>query len=87
MRARDRATSCVDGRLMRHDPQPDDPSLQTDVGQCPDCGGRGCDVCEFCGRKMQGGECEHCETAREEGEAYAVEHGMPDFRGGNDDQR
>lgn len=23
-------TRCVDGRLMRHDPQPDDPGLETD---------------------------------------------------------
>ena len=34
---------CVDGRLMRHDPQPDDPYLETDVGKCERCGGRGCD--------------------------------------------
>lgn len=33
---------CVDGRLMRHDPQRDDPELETDVGQCPDCSGDGC---------------------------------------------
>lgn len=33
---------CVDGRLMRHDPQPDDPELETDVGQCPECEGKGC---------------------------------------------
>ena len=35
--------SCVGGRLMRHDPQPDDPYLQTDRGICPDCGGVGCE--------------------------------------------
>ncbi len=34
---------CVEGRLLRHDPQFDDPDLQTDVGQCPDCSGDGCD--------------------------------------------
>lgn len=34
---------CVDGRLMRHDPKPDDPWLETDRGECPDCGGFGCD--------------------------------------------
>jgi hypothetical protein len=28
---------CVDGRLMRHDPQPDDPDLETDRGPCPEC--------------------------------------------------
>ena len=33
---------CVDGRLMRHDPQLDDPDLETDVGECPDCSGKGC---------------------------------------------
>jgi hypothetical protein len=26
---------CVDGRMMRHDPQPDDPGFETDIGQCP----------------------------------------------------
>ena len=33
---------CVDGRIFRHDPQFDDPDLETDVGQCPDCYGDGC---------------------------------------------
>jgi hypothetical protein len=33
---------CVDGRLMRHDPQSDDPDLETDIGECPDCSGEGC---------------------------------------------
>lgn len=28
---------CVDGRLFRHDPQHDDPYLETDVGECPEC--------------------------------------------------
>lgn len=36
--------TCVDGRQMRHDPQTDDPYLQTDVGRCPDCDGEGCDL-------------------------------------------
>jgi hypothetical protein len=27
---------------MRHDPQPDDPYLETDMGRCPECDGRGC---------------------------------------------
>ena len=35
-------TRCVDGRAMRHDPQPDDPYLETDIGECEDCGGEGC---------------------------------------------
>ena len=33
---------CVGGRLFRHDPQFDDPDLETDIGQCPDCSGDGC---------------------------------------------
>ncbi len=33
---------CIEGRLYRHDPQWDDPDLETDVGQCPDCSGDGC---------------------------------------------
>lgn len=33
---------CVEGRLFRHDPQWDDPDLETDVGECPDCSGDGC---------------------------------------------
>ena len=33
---------CIEGRLFRHDPQLDDPDLETDVGQCPDCSGVGC---------------------------------------------
>jgi hypothetical protein len=41
---------CTDGRLMRHDPQPDDPSLETDIGECPECDGEGCAECDCCGR-------------------------------------
>jgi hypothetical protein len=33
---------CIEGRLYRHDPQYDDPDLETDVGECPDCSGDGC---------------------------------------------
>ena len=33
---------CIDGRLWRHDPQFDDPDLETDIGICPDCSGHGC---------------------------------------------
>ena len=33
---------CIEGRLFRHDPQYDDPDLETDIGQCPDCSGDGC---------------------------------------------
>jgi hypothetical protein len=33
---------CVEGRLYRHEPQTDDPYLETDVGQCPDFEGVGC---------------------------------------------
>lgn len=32
---------CIDGTLWRHDPQSDDPDLETDVGQCPECAGKG----------------------------------------------
>lgn len=35
---------CIDGRIMRHDPQPDDPSLESDIGKCPECNGKGCDM-------------------------------------------
>jgi hypothetical protein len=31
---------CVDGRLMRHDPQADDLHLETDCGPCPECADR-----------------------------------------------
>lgn len=41
---------CQDGRLMRHDPQPDDPYLETDVGACEECRGEGCVECPDCGR-------------------------------------
>jgi len=34
---------CVGGDLYRHDPQLDDPSLETYCGICPDCGGQGCE--------------------------------------------
>lgn len=33
---------CIEGRLVRHDPQWDAPDLETDIGQCPDCSGDGC---------------------------------------------
>lgn len=33
---------CVEGRLWRHDPQYDDPDLETDVGRCAECNGKGC---------------------------------------------
>lgn len=36
-------TRCVDGREYRHDPMPDDPYLETGIGQCADCDGEGCD--------------------------------------------
>lgn len=34
---------CIEGRLWRYDPQHDDPNLETEIGQCPDCSGDGCD--------------------------------------------
>jgi hypothetical protein len=33
---------CVDGELWRHDPQHDDPGLETYRGVCPECDGAGC---------------------------------------------
>jgi hypothetical protein len=42
---------CLDGRLFRHDPQWDDPDLETDVGACA-----GCDLCEPDDEPV-----EHCE--------------------------
>lgn len=33
---------CIEGRLWRHDPQADDPDLETDIGECPDCAGVRC---------------------------------------------
>src|SRR5258707_7740611 len=42
-------TRCTDGRLMRHDPQRDDPYLETDIGECPECEGEGCGECGCCG--------------------------------------
>jgi hypothetical protein len=44
-----RAVRCVDGRAMRHDPQPDDPYLETDIGRCEECEGAGCGECDACG--------------------------------------
>ena len=38
---------CREGRLMRHDPQFDDPYLETDRGECPDCRGTGCDAVDL----------------------------------------
>ena len=48
-RSRGRKVRCIDGRLMRHDPQPDDPDLETDIGQCEVCEGNGCVTCSRCG--------------------------------------
>lgn len=39
-----RSTHCVDGRIMRHDPQADDPYLETDIGKCEECDGKGCNI-------------------------------------------
>jgi hypothetical protein len=36
-------TRCVEGRCMRHDPQLDDPYFETDIGECAECGGKGCE--------------------------------------------
>ena len=42
---------CEDGNLMRHNPQHDDPELETNVGQCPECRGKGCSDEEDGGRR------------------------------------
>lgn len=65
-----RPTRCDDGRLMRHDPQPDDPSLETDIGKCPECEGEGC-ICECCGDDLIEGRCEACAMAEDEGREFA----------------
>ena len=44
-----RPTRCVDGRIMRHDPQFDDPDCETDIGECDVCEGEGCSTCDCCG--------------------------------------
>jgi hypothetical protein len=36
-------TRCIEGRLFRHHPFPDDPYYEHDVGPCPECEGFGCD--------------------------------------------
>jgi hypothetical protein len=40
---------CIDGRLMRHKPFPDDPDYEHDVGECPECEGVGCERIERAG--------------------------------------
>lgn len=57
-------TRCVDGRVMRHDP----PS-ETDIGQCEECRGAGCDrermeklLAEFF-EPAHGDVCESCGQA------------------------
>lgn len=40
---------CIEGRRMRHDPQHDDPDLETDIGKCTECEGAGCEELEACG--------------------------------------
>jgi hypothetical protein len=34
---------CIDGRLLKHQPFPNDPDFERDVGECPQCSGHGCD--------------------------------------------
>lgn len=63
---------CVDGRLMRHRPFPDDPEFEADAGRCPRCQGRGCDrsfvyVCSnrHCGSVFSSDPEGHCPTCRD----------------------
>jgi hypothetical protein len=55
---------CVEGRVYRHDPQHDDPDLETDIGICNECGGRGCkEPCPYCTgvqTSLPGNACENC---------------------------
>ena len=53
------STRCVDGRVMRHDPQPDDPDLETDIGKCEECDGKGCidTCCDCCGKRREVSKC------------------------------
>ena len=68
-------TRCIDGRLMRHDPQHDDPNLETDIGKCPECEGNGC-FCECCGAPLVGGHCADCAEAEETGREFAERTGL-----------
>jgi len=52
---------CVEGRSYRHDPQHDDPDLETDIGRCPECEGKGCNAeCDCCGGSFPREEMAHC---------------------------
>lgn len=33
---------CIEGSSYRHDPQHDDPDLETNIGRCRECEGKGC---------------------------------------------
>lgn len=70
---------CVDGRIMRHDPQPDDPGLETDIGRCPECAGKGCVECEDCGCICTDDLCDDCVQNRAE---IAWERHCEDFHDG-----
>jgi hypothetical protein len=35
-------TRCIEGQLWEHNPQEDDPYLEKDKGECPECEGKGC---------------------------------------------
>lgn len=47
-----RPTRCEDGHLWRPDPQDDDPYLETNMGVCPECDGKGCVTCPRCKQVM-----------------------------------
>lgn len=83
-------TRCEDGRLMRHDPQPDDPYLETDIGKCPECDGKGCPkkmTDEEAFEKDWGGDgCENCgaqPTVVATGMCGPCTFGEADTAGGN----
>ena len=75
-------TRCVEGRVMRHDPQWDDPYLETDIGQCPECEGHGCLVCEDCGTTTPSlNEADQCDDCHDKWEAAQIAYWRPLYEG------
>ena len=75
-------TRCIEGRLWRHDPQHDDPALETDIGQCPECEGRGCVRCENCGEMVDSvNEADQCEECHEAWCQEQIAHWYPLYLG------
>jgi len=54
-------TRCVEGRTYRHDPQHDDPYLETDIGRCEECEGKGCEAyCDVCDQPFPRDQVHRC---------------------------